>query len=71
MAAKRKYLWAQIIGTGMNQTILVQSHEVVPFPASTYHKFLLPNGKIAWKNDFGVSDVILSPVEMTEADALR
>lgn len=63
---KRKLLRITLTGTGMNQTFLALSHEVVGLPASTYHKFVLENGAIAWKNDFGVSDVIIDEVILPE-----
>lgn len=66
MAEKKIKLYRAIItGTGINEALLCISHEVVGYPASTYHKFVYPNGSIILKNDFGVSSVAIYPVEMT------
>ncbi len=70
-ATKSKYFWVVMTGTGMNQTFLVKSHVISSYSASTYHVFTFPNGNIAYKNDFGVSDVVLTPVMMTDAEALK
>lgn len=63
---KRKLFKALLLGTGLNEQLLVTSHEIVAFPASTYHKLTYPSGVVQYKNDFGVSAVTLIPVEMTD-----
>lgn len=65
---KRKLFWALIVGTGLNDKILISAHEIMPYPASTYHKFTYPNGATQLKNDFGVSSITLYPVEMTDEE---
>lgn len=63
---KRKIFKAILAGTGINETLLLNAHEIIPFPASTYHKLTYPSGIVQYKNDFGVSSVTLIPVEMTD-----
>lgn len=70
MARKSKYLMVRLLGTGLNEVLLVKSHEIIPYPASTYHKFVFPNDCIILRNDFGVSQVVLDTVELTEEEAL-
>jgi len=69
MAAKKnKYYRVLLLGTGLNETLLVAGHEVVAMPASTYHKFTFPDGRILWKNDFGVASVLVFPLDLTAED---
>lgn len=70
MARKSKYFVVRIQGTGVNETVLVKSHEIIPYPASTYHKFVFPNDCVIYRNDFGVSQVIIDQVEMTDDEAI-
>lgn len=63
---KRKLFWAWIVGTGVNEKILIAAHEVISYQASTYHKFTYPNGVYQLKNDFGVSAITIAPVELSE-----
>lgn len=66
-ARKRRLHWIVLGGTGLNnEKILISAHEILPFPASTYHKLTYPNGMIQYKNDFGVSSVTLIPVDMSD-----
>jgi hypothetical protein len=68
--AKRKVISVQLLGTGVNETFYALSHEIVAYPASTYHKFTYTNGVVVWKNDFGVSQVIVTPAELPEGKEL-
>lgn len=66
VAAKKLKLYRAVItGTGINETILCLSHDIVGYSASTYHRFVYPNGVVILKNDFGISSVALYPVEMS------
>jgi hypothetical protein len=67
--AKKKLsgLKVTVLGTGINSTFLCRSHEIVPYPASTYHRFIHMDGSEELKNDFGVSSVIKIAVDI-EAD---
>jgi len=68
--AKKKYYKVHITGTGLNERLLIAEHEILPFEASTYHKFTYPNGVTQLKNDFGVSTITLTPISLTEEEAL-
>lgn len=69
MASKsNKYYRVRMVGTGLNEELLVSAHDIVSMPASTYHKFTFPDGRVLWKNDFGISTVIVFPVEMSPDD---
>ncbi len=65
-----KYFNIRILGTGLNESILVKSHEIIPYPASTYHKFVFPNDCVILRNDFGVAQLVIDEVEMTKEEAL-
>lgn len=68
---KRKLFKALVQGTGVNDTLLIASHEIISYPASTYHKFTYPNGVVQLKNDFGVSSVTIIPIEMSDEELER
>lgn len=68
--AKKKFFQTHIVGTGLNERLLIKEHEIVSFPASTYHKFTYPNGVVQLKNDFGVNTITLIPVMLTDEEAL-
>jgi len=70
MARKSKYLIVRLMGTNLNDSILVKSHEIIPYPSSTYHKFVFPNDCVIYRNDFGVSQVTIDVIELTEEEAL-
>jgi hypothetical protein len=68
--AKAKIYKMQVLGTGVNEIFYALSHEIVAYPASTYHKFTYTNGVVVFKNDFGVSQVIITPAELPEGKEL-
>jgi len=68
--AKRKVISVLVQGTGVNEQFYALSHEIVAFPASTYHKFTYTNGVVVWKNDFGVSQIVITPAELPEGKEL-
>lgn len=56
----RKLFYARIVGTGINATLKVTSHELRGLPAGTYHVFTLENGAVLYFNDFGVRTVTIA-----------
>ena len=66
MAKKKQVLKVKVTGTGLNEEFYCASHDIVSYPSSTYHKFTFVNGVVVWKNDFGVSQVIVSTEDMPE-----
>lgn len=61
---KQKVLKVRVEGTGINQEFFAIAHEIVAYPASTYHKFTYSDGTVVYKNDFGVSQVTILPVDL-------
>lgn len=59
MSKKNEHV-AMIRGTGIAQDTECVAHEIVGFPASTYHKFTYADGTVFWLNDFGIRSVTLA-----------
>lgn len=57
MAIKKSLIYVHILGQGINETFRAVSHEVMGFPAGTYHKFVMEDGTDVYFNDFGVRSV--------------
>jgi len=55
-----KVLFVRIVGTAINETFKAREHEVVGFPAGTYHKFQMEDGTTVYFNDFGVRSVTIA-----------
>jgi len=66
--AKIKLFRIILSGTGIQETLIVKTHEILSYPASTYHKFTYMNGTICLKNDFGVSSLTIWPIELTQEE---
>lgn len=69
MAKKVKALRVRMLGTGLNTQFVCAEHDVVAHPASTYHVFTYFNGAKAWKNDFGVSTLLIEQIEIDPNEA--
>jgi len=50
----------KVTGTGIHQEFKCKSHEVIGYPAGTYHKFIMPDGTIFLLNDFGIRTVTVA-----------
>ena len=60
-----KCLAVTVLGTGLTANFICQNHRVESYRASTYHVFTYLNGVEVWKNDFGISTVSITPIELT------
>ena len=56
----KKLLYVRISGTGFSQTWKCVSHEVIGYPAGTYHVFKFEDGSIVYLNDFGIRTVTIA-----------
>jgi hypothetical protein len=55
-----KLIYVKIAGTGIYETIVAKSHEILGQEASTYHLFVLENGTRFYLNDFGIRSLTIA-----------
>lgn len=54
---EKRLTYVRITGTGLNMQMQIASYEIMPMPAGTYFKFIMPDGTEFLLNDFGVRSV--------------
>lgn len=55
----RKTIHVVMDGTGYHEDFYAYEHEILPYPAGTYHRFLLTNGDTVYYNDFGLRTLFI------------
>lgn len=54
---KKGLLKVRFQGSSTAEEFDVEKHEILAFPASTYHELTFPDGRVLLVNDFGIRTV--------------
>lgn len=69
--ATKKFYCVNVLGTGINVTFYTEGEpKLMNFHASTYWCFIHTDGRVEYKNDFGVSSVTFHEVDPDKVQRL-